>query len=146
MQSNLTKAIETASKCWCGAPLDRSRQCPRIEQHDALRLLQDVRKPCKCELRHGLPQKCASQRGKSPKSLCRCVCHTKDVRDVLFIEAEANTRPRCFLADGETHEQCTREPSHKDGYIGATGRPLERLRRAVVINHVAPTMASVPNL
>lgn len=127
--TTLTKAIETASKCWCGATLGRSRQCPRVDQHSALKLLQDVRKPCKCAVRHGLPQACATQRGKSPKSLCRCVCHTKDVRDVLVIEAEANSRPRCFLADGETHEQCTREPSHRGGCIGATGRQLGRLRR-----------------
>lgn len=140
--STLTKAIKTSSKCWCGATLGRSRQCPRVDQHNALQLLKDVRTTCNCTARYGLPKTCGELRKRPLKSWCRCVCHSKEVRDVLFIEAEANSRPRCFLADGETHEQCTRGPSHRGGCLGATGRTLRHLRHVNAVNHGNTTSAT----
>ena len=144
--TTLTKTIETASKCWCGAHFGKNRQCPRVGQHDALRLLQGVRQQCNCAVRHGLPKTCGKRRDKPLKSWCRCVCHGKDVRDVLVIEAEARSRPRCCLADGETDEQCVRQPSHKGECIGATGRTLGHLRHINAVNQGnAPSTAPTTN-
>lgn len=95
--------------------------------NNATELLAATRAPCTCPARHAGPRDC--MRAQGLKFDCRCGCHKKAVRSVLAIEAEANSRPRCVMVDGETEEQCVREPSHRGGCVGATGRTLGRLRR-----------------
>ena len=125
-------ADDPACKCWtrcfCGWSHVTGGQCPRADEHPAIRLLSTVRSTgrCLCRSRYARAKVCAVERAWPLKSPCRCACHRKDVRAVVAAEEAADQRPRCEAEHPESEEQCVGEPNHEREHTSSTGRRWRR--------------------